>query len=67
MIYHVQDTFIFLSEDKVQKPVVLTTSGQSVNNINIYIYIRDLTLAICSQKYPAESGLGYWLFHHIKL
>jgi hypothetical protein len=43
-------------------PVALTTSGRTVNNINIYQYISDLTPAIVVQKNPAESGQGHWLF-----
>jgi hypothetical protein len=46
----------------VQKPAVLTTFGQSVNNINIYQYIRDLTPATGGQKNPAENGQGHRLF-----
>jgi hypothetical protein len=46
----------------LQKPAVLTTSGRSVNNINIYQYIRDLTPATDGQKNPAESGQGHGLF-----
>jgi hypothetical protein len=46
----------------LQKPVVLTTSGRTVNNINIYQYISDLTPAIDGKKNPAESGQSHWLF-----
>jgi hypothetical protein len=45
----------------VQKPVVLTNSGRSVNNI--YQYIIDLTPATGGQKNPADSDQGRRLLH----
>jgi len=56
-------SFLLIPAASVQKPVVLTISGRTVNNINIYQYISDLTPAIGGQKNPTESGQGQWLFH----
>jgi hypothetical protein len=51
----VQSQFFY----EVQKPAVLTTSGRSVNNFNIYQDIRDYTPATGVQKNPAERGVCY--------
>ena len=58
-------SFLLIPAASVQKPVVLTISGRTVNNINIYQYISDLTPAIGGQKNPTESGQGHWLFHEV--
>jgi hypothetical protein len=47
----------------LQKPETLTTFGRSECNNNIYLDIKELTLAIDGQLIPAESGQDRWLFH----
>jgi hypothetical protein len=47
----------------LQKPVLLTTSGQSDFINFIYLSINDFISAMDGQFFPAKNGQGHWLFH----